>query len=85
MIVNRNSKLSRSACNPVSYTHLDVYKRQLLYFGGLLGQLLHNYQDWQQTGGMAGLAQIQLPSGHISVSYTHLMLSLAYRWAMGMC
>ena len=38
----------------------------LLYFGGLLGQLLHNYQDWQQTGGMAGQAQIQLPSGHIS-------------------
>ena len=34
----------------------------LLYLGGLLGQLLENYQDWQQEGGMAGQAQIRPPS-----------------------
>lgn len=34
----------------------------LLYLGGLLGQLLENYQDWQQAGGIAGQAQIRLPS-----------------------
>ena len=37
----------------------------LLYLGGLLGQLLENYQAWQQAGGMAGQAQIRLPSGDI--------------------
>lgn len=34
----------------------------LLYLSGLLAQLLENYQDWQQAGGIAGQAQIRLPS-----------------------
>ena len=28
----------------------------LLYFGGMLGQLLDNYSSWQQAGGMTGQA-----------------------------
>ena len=35
----------------------------LLYLGGLLGQLLENYQAWQRAGGMAGQEEIQL-RGH---------------------
>lgn len=34
----------------------------LLYLSGLLAQLLENYQAWQQAGGIAGQAQIRLPS-----------------------
>ena len=37
----------------------------LLYLSGLLGQLLENYQAWQQAGGIAGQAQIRPPSGNI--------------------
>ena len=33
-----------------------------LYFGGLIGQLLESYTAWEKAGGMAGQAQIQLPS-----------------------
>ena len=33
----------------------------LLYLGGLLGQLLENYQTWQRAGGIAGQAQIRPP------------------------
>lgn len=38
----------------------------LLYLGGLLGQLLENYQAWQRAGGMAGQVQIELPSVQIT-------------------
>lgn len=38
----------------------------LLYLGGLLGQLLENYQTWQRAGGMAGQVQIELPSVQIT-------------------
>ena len=34
----------------------------LLYVGGLLGQLLGNYQSWMAAGGMTGGAQIQGPN-----------------------
>ena len=37
----------------------------LLYLGGILGQLLENYQTWQRAGGMAGQEEIQLPSVNI--------------------
>lgn len=38
----------------------------LLYLGGILGQLLENYQTWQRAGGMAGQVQIELPSVQIT-------------------
>ena len=28
----------------------------LFYLGGLLGQLLHNYEEWMRQGGMTGPA-----------------------------
>ena len=34
----------------------------LLYFGGLIGQLLESYTAWEKAGGMTGQAQIHLPS-----------------------
>ena len=39
----------------------------LLYLGGLLGQLLENYQAWQKAGGIAGQAQIRPSSGNILI------------------
>ena len=36
-----------------------------MYLGGILGQLLENYQTWQRAGGMAGQEEIQLPSVNI--------------------
>lgn len=36
----------------------------LLYLGGLLGQLLHNYQTWTDAGGVLGGVQIQAPDLH---------------------
>ena len=32
----------------------------LLYFGGLIGQLLESYTAWEKAGGMAGQAQIRV-------------------------
>ena len=37
-----------------------------MYLGGILGQLLENYQTWQRAGGMAGQVQIELPSVQIT-------------------
>lgn len=46
-----------------------------LYFGGLIGQLLESYTAWEKAGGMAGQAQIQLPSPGLSdcmrAAFTH--------------
>ena len=39
----------------------------LLYLGGILGQLLENYQAWQKAGGIAGQAQIRPSSGNILI------------------
>ena len=54
---------------PVSYTHLDVYKRQLHVadFGGVVVQALHDELD-------VGAVQLQEPGPHhlMAVSYTHL-------------
>ena len=55
----------------------------LLYLGGLLGQLLENYSAWQQAGGMAGLEEIQLPSGDI-FTWVQAAFTLSGLKAMGM-
>ena len=31
----------------------------LIYFGGLIAQFISNYQDWIQSGGMGGSAQMR--------------------------
>lgn len=54
----------------------------LLYLGGLLGQLLENYSAWQQAGGMAGLEEIQLPSGDI-FTWVQAAFTLSGLKAMG--
>jgi hypothetical protein len=33
----------------------------LIYLGGLLGQMLTNYDIWNESGGMLGGAIIQMP------------------------
>ena len=62
---------------PVSYTHLDVYKRQVLYraiVGHSLGEMygyktngVYTTDDFVQNGD-----KYVLKDGVISVSYTHL-------------
>ena len=56
----------------------------LLYLGGLLGQLLENYSAWQQAGGMAGLEEIQLPSGDI-FTWVQAAFTLSGLKAMEFC
>ena len=58
---------------PVSYTHLDVYKRQIVVFGLMLPFDLKLNQKWLVSwGGLRGAAAIAFAT----VSYTHLQVFL---------
>ena len=60
--------------NPVSYTHLDVYKRQIV-LGPLVGLILGDLQMGIVVGATLELAFLgQVSVGAYTVSYTHLLL-----------
>ena len=54
---------------PVSYTHLDVYKRQISLMDGTLGETL-------TAGSFAGDGATLYLDADGSVSYTHLIIPL---------
>ena len=59
----------------VSYTHLDVYKRQLSYYPFDFAQIMLNYMDVVHEPGMVGyekLTKANVPVIIMAVSYTHL-------------
>ena len=61
---------------PVSYTHLDVYKRQALAIGGIMVMIFALF--YLDIGGMStvlaiGLGLIGIGLGMLPVSYTHLI------------
>ena len=64
-------ELVMTAYQPVSYTHLDVYKRQLLY------RPLFQIDHFQRLQGLPPLGQDW--EGTAPVSYTHLASSSALR------
>ena len=68
------SRLTTGGCCPVSYTHLDVYKRQPVWFLGLC-QLLRG----KATPSLAGLGVRALVSSAVAAVAAVAIYGLSYR------
>ena len=66
--IERVQQNDMNGATPVSYTHLDVYKRQVQYYGG------YNAKLERQIRQALGSSEMRLFSviGNHAVSYTHL-------------
>lgn len=63
--MNMNEKLRKAGIAAAAALGLAV----LLYLGGMLGQMLENYETWQSSGGLAGQAVIAPIDGDPAVCY----------------
>ena len=74
-VVNSNDSASRETLAPVSYTHLDVYKRQGVLHARLTGNResrRNGKADVGHLGEVRALAAERRLHGGVAVSYTHL-------------
>ena len=63
--MNMNEKLRKAGIAAAAALGLAG----LLYLGGMLGQMLENYETWQSCGGLAGQAVIAAIEGGPAVCY----------------
>ena len=76
---------------PVSYTHLDVYKRQIMNNGGIAKRLVNFAQlfvgkipgSMAQANFLGNMLFGALSGSSVAVSYTHLGAGVQYAGAVG--